>query len=1051
MNVSVAWRITLFYVLLAGLWIIFSDRLIVLFVADPLQITNWQTVKGWLFVVLSAALLYGMVRYEMRARTRAEEELRIQKSLLECQSEAAPDGILVVSSDREWLSFNQRFVEMWGLAENVVATRSSAVALQSVLDTLVDPQQFLTSVLQLYNDKEQTSHDEVALKDGRIFERYSAPVKSNNGIHYGRVWYYRDISERKRAEEELRLAYERMSNVLESISDAFFSLDDDWNFVYVNREAERMLRSTRTELVGRNIWQEFPDAVGTSFYAIYHQVRAQQAPIMFEAFYPPFDTWFEVKAYPAKEGLSVYFRDTTVRRRVAARQETQFAVTRVLAESDTPLEAVPRLLQVICEGEGWDIGQMWRVDTGAGVLRWDGIWHQPALQASAFTAASRDVTFTRDSGLVGQVWASGKPAWLSAGASEDAFLQVAFAAKLVVHAALAFPVLRRSDVTGVMLFFSRDMRPPDDDLLVIMTDIGSQIGQFMERKRAEEALIWESEVNASMADLSRKLISLASLEDISALVLEHAKRLTNSPFGFVGYIDPQTGYLVCPTMTRDIWDTCQVRGKKVVFETFSGLWGWVLKQREPLLTNAPADDPRSSGTPLGHVPIERFLSVPAMIGGTLLGQISLANANRDYTAQDLELIERLTSLYALAVQREWDEDSVRRYAERLRYMREIDRAILSARSPAEIAGAVLIHLQDLVSYQQASITLFDADMDTAVVLAAYANGEIQTDISEQLPPDIFHDMSTLWDRQYSLVDDLLAREARSAFDEYQLAQGIRAYINVPLISQGTLIGALLVGAATPGAFNIQDLEVTHEVADQLAIAIQQARLFEQVRDGRARLQMLSRRLVEVQETERRHIARELHDEIGQTLTGLHLVLEMIIRSPGEHQRGLKDAQSLVSDLMARVRELSLDLRPAMLDDLGLLPTLRWHLVRYMKQTNIKVLFKHTGLERRFASEVETAVYRLVQEALTNVARHAKVNELIVRLWADYDTLKVLIEDHGVGFDPAAALASNASSGLAGMYERILLLGGDLTIESRPGDGTRLTAELPIAQTVEADV
>jgi signal transduction histidine kinase len=149
--------------------------------------------------------------------------------------------------------------------------------------------------------------------------------------------------------------------------------------------------------------------------------------------------------------------------------------------------------------------------------------------------------------------------------------------------------------------------------------------------------------------------------------------------------------------------------------------------------------------------------------------------------------------------------------------------------------------------------------------------------------------------------------------------------------------------------------------------------------------------------------------------------------------------------MARVRKLSLDLRPAMLDDLGLLPALLWHFEHYTAQTQVRVNFKHSGLEkRRFGQEVETAAYRMVQEALTNVARHAGVPEVTVRLSTHPRTLLIEIEDRGGGFDLESVLSAGETSGLAGMRERAVLLGGSLNIESHPDSGTRVTAELSIA-------
>jgi signal transduction histidine kinase len=139
----------------------------------------------------------------------------------------------------------------------------------------------------------------------------------------------------------------------------------------------------------------------------------------------------------------------------------------------------------------------------------------------------------------------------------------------------------------------------------------------------------------------------------------------------------------------------------------------------------------------------------------------------------------------------------------------------------------------------------------------------------------------------------------------------------------------------------------------------------------------------------------------------------------------------------------------MLDDLGLLPTLLWHIEHYTAQTHVKVNFKHSGLEReRFAPEVETAAYRVVQEALTNVARHANVHEATVRVSTHQDTLSIEVADGGQGFDLETVVARE-TSGLAGMRERATLAGGELKIESSPGEGTRLLAELSIKRHKEA--
>ena len=217
------------------------------------------------------------------------------------------------------------------------------------------------------------------------------------------------------------------------------------------------------------------------------------------------------------------------------------------------------------------------------------------------------------------------------------------------------------------------------------------------------------------------------------------------------------------------------------------------------------------------------------------------------------------------------------------------------------------------------------------------------------------------------------------------------------------------------------------------------------------LRRLSRQVLDAQETERRRIARELHDEIGQALTGVKMLLETSSRRSGaEKKSALAGVGDAIDDALTRVRELSLDLRPAMLDSLGLLPTLLWRFETYTRQTGIQVEFHHTGLDQRFAPEVETGAYRIVQEALTNVARHAAVPVVRVQLLATDTALHMYIVDEGAGFEADEAIAAGLSTGLTGMRERAMLLGGAFLVSSAPGAGTTIEVELPLTPEGDAE-
>jgi len=204
----------------------------------------------------------------------------------------------------------------------------------------------------------------------------------------------------------------------------------------------------------------------------------------------------------------------------------------------------------------------------------------------------------------------------------------------------------------------------------------------------------------------------------------------------------------------------------------------------------------------------------------------------------------------------------------------------------------------------------------------------------------------------------------------------------------------------------------------------------------------ARVLVDIQENERRTIARELHDRLGQSLAVLKLLLGEALSSPPDKARStLAEAQSLVNEMMCLARDLSLELRPKMLDDLGLLPAFLYLFESYTERTHVMVRFEHYGLHRRFPPDTGLAAYRIVKEALENVSRHAGVNEARVLAWSDRRLLSVRIEDRGKGFD--TAVLPEMHGGIAGMQGRAVIAGGRLTITSTPGEGTTVTAELPL--------
>ncbi len=212
----------------------------------------------------------------------------------------------------------------------------------------------------------------------------------------------------------------------------------------------------------------------------------------------------------------------------------------------------------------------------------------------------------------------------------------------------------------------------------------------------------------------------------------------------------------------------------------------------------------------------------------------------------------------------------------------------------------------------------------------------------------------------------------------------------------------------------------------------------------ASLANLPQRLIEMQEFERRRLARELHDDFGQSLTGLKMLLRAGETSPAQPLNGRIDqARVVVEELISGVRRMAFDLRPADLDHLGLVPALAALFDRFTARTELRVNLEQELSDRRLPPCVETAAYRIVQEALTNAARHSGAKSVNVRLRMDSARLQIEVEDRGAGFDPKAAMETPEASGLAGIRERASLLGGHMNVDSSPGCGTTICVELPV--------
>jgi PAS domain S-box-containing protein len=404
------------------------------------------------------------------------------------------------------------------------------------------------------------------------------------------------------------------------------------------------------------------------------------------------------------------------------------------------------------------------------------------------------------------------------------------------------------------------------------------------------------------------------------------------------------------------------------------------------------------------------------------------------------------------------EEQSQRRQEMLEVLNHAGQAFGSTLDLNHVLGTVLDEVRRRLDSVACSIWL--KDPATGEIVCQQAAGP-QNDLVRgwRLPPD---QGIVGWVVQHN--ESLMIPDVKNDFRHFggvdkQTGLSLHAMVAVPLRSKQGVIGVIEAGDLEAGHFKPEDLTLLELLALTAVSAIENARLYARAQQeivqrkqaeedtyaANTRLQSLSRQLVEVQESERRRLALELHDELGQTLNSIKMSLDMMDSAAiPSAQAQLQRARTLMGDLIGHVRELALRLRPAMLDDLGLVPALVSLFKRHATHTGVFTRFQNAVPEsRRFPSPVETAVYRIAQEGLTNATRHACVKQITVQLQVEANRLNLTISDAGAGFVPDEVLAAHTSTGLSGMRERARLLGGDLVVESAPGAGTRLTASLPV--------
>lgn len=444
--------------------------------------------------------------------------------------------------------------------------------------------------------------------------------------------------------------------------------------------------------------------------------------------------------------------------------------------------------------------------------------------------------------------------------------------------------------------------------------------------------------------------------------------------------------------------------------------------------------------------------IPLLVQQELIGSmVIIVRKQETLTEGRLDIVRRVADQLAIAIHQAQLREQAQQYAEELEQMNralallnEASRAFSSTLDQDQVFSVVLEEARRLLDID--AIVVWLPDPQTEELVCRQAAGA-KSDLLRgwRIPSG---ESIAGWVAQHAesqIVPDVEKDERYFSKGAERTGMTVRSVLAIPLRFKDDVVGVLQAVGTEVNCFNADDLALMESLAASAVIAIDNARLFEEVRDAREQLQALSRNLVDIQEAERAAVARELHDEAGQSLSYLLLSLGMLERE-AENVDAVKARarvlEGMLEALLENLHRLAVRLRPVALDHLGLTPALEQYVETFVNQYDIDIQFAAIGLgEERLPSEIETALYRVVQEALTNVVRHAEASHVDVILERRDAQIVLIVEDDGIGFDAEHA-AEQGRLGLVGMRERAQMLGGTWTIESRAGAGTTIVVEVP---------
>ncbi len=959
--------------------------------------------------------------------------------------EGALNAMVIVDDDTRCVEVNRSAAVLFGRASDALVGRR-------ISDFVLPADDFQRAWTSLIEQGHQAGQMTMIAPDGFVRRaEYRATARVAPGRH---LLIMQDVAERTRAETTLR----RQAEIIDQIEDAVIVTDRAGLVTSWNRGAERIFGYRAGEAIGHHISFVHAPVEHRPPYARLSEELVTKGRIHYDvkARTKSGETiWLDLVMSLLHgtagnvTGMIGFAADITRRKRAEEAAEALAEVGRRLAERLDIKVRASLITSTLLD--------LFRVRRSAFLLCDETSRGLICIAAAGDDEASRWVGRTACPGvaLVGRAVATRQLHW-----TDDILVDPDMTDEISAldevresdcRARLCAPLVVDGDVVGVLILADTTGRRFTDDETSVLRVFAAQAALAV-----RNALLYaESERRRETAEaLGQVGRSLATTLDVSAVargVVENTMRLLSptecvlyrkTGGGCVVLAASNAGPLVRPGETFAAGEcvAALAASTRRPFATEDLLADGRVALNAELRSMLEGRGPRSA------------LCVPLLVKETVIGVLSIADtAGRRFTGEEVRLAQAFADTAAVALANAdlfEDLECRRREAE---VTADLVAAVSASLDLPTVLQRVVESARTVTACDMAWIAIArDGDART-MRFCSWTDDGIQTPGSTVIEEGKGSGGLVLatgrpFRTSCYLEDTRITRD----YAKWAQREGVVAQMVIPIRSEGRVAGLLYVNNRSRRAFTDRDEAALMRLAAHAAIAIANAGLYEQVRASATRLHFLSRRLIDMQEAERRRLTRELHDHLGQTMTILKLNLQAAAKGAAPSATpALSESITMVDTLVQQLRDLCLDLRPPLLDDLGLVPALRWYVDHQTRHAGLEARVMAGAREERLPAEVETACFRVAQEALTNVLRHARATKVVLGIHREESHLLLTVSDDGVGFDVTAARArasAGATLGLLGMEERMLLLGGTFEVRSQPGQGAVLRACVPLPST-----